>query len=77
VQLQPGDLLFIFTDGVAEAVNEKGDEFGEARIIPAIASLPTGTAAAILNRVMGDVNAFVGFARQHDDITALVLRVLA
>jgi phosphoserine phosphatase RsbU/P len=77
VQLQPGDLLFIFTDGVAEAVNEKGEEFGEARIIPAIASLPTGTAAAILNRVMGEVNAFVGFARQHDDITAFVLRVLA
>jgi sigma-B regulation protein RsbU (phosphoserine phosphatase) len=77
VQLQSGDLLFVFTDGVAEAVNEKGEEFGEARIIPAITSLPTGTAAAILNRVMGDVNAFVGFARQHDDITALVLRVMA
>ncbi|MFZ0232815.1 MAG: PP2C family protein-serine/threonine phosphatase, partial [Candidatus Acidiferrales bacterium] len=55
VQLEPGDLLFIFTDGVAEAVNEKGEEFGEARIVPAIASLPTGTAAEILQRVMGDV----------------------
>jgi sigma-B regulation protein RsbU (phosphoserine phosphatase) len=77
VQLQSGDLLFVFTDGVAEAVNEKDEEFGEARIIPAITSLPTGTAAAILNRVMGDVNAFVGFARQHDDITALALRVMA
>ena len=77
VQLQPGDLLFIFTDGVAEAVNEKGEEFGEARIIPAITSVSSGTAAAILKRVMGDVNTFVGFARQHDDITALVLRVTA
>jgi phosphoserine phosphatase RsbU/P len=77
VQLQPGDLLFIFTDGVAEAVNEKGEEFGEARIIPAIMSMPGGTAAAVMNRVMGDVNTFVGFARQHDDITALVLRITA
>ncbi|MFY9805437.1 MAG: PP2C family protein-serine/threonine phosphatase [Candidatus Acidiferrales bacterium] len=77
VQLEPGDLLFIFTDGVAEAVNEKGEEFGEARIVPAIASLPTGTAAEILQRVMGDVNTFVGYARQHDDITALVLRITA
>jgi serine phosphatase RsbU (regulator of sigma subunit) len=46
-------------------------------MIPAITSLPTGSAAAILNRVMADVNTFVGFARQHDDITALVLRVVA
>ena len=77
VQLHPGDTLFIFTDGVAEAVNEKGEEFGEGRIIPALLSMPTGTASAILTRVMGDVNTFVGFARQHDDITALVLRITA
>jgi phosphoserine phosphatase RsbU/P len=76
VQLEPGDLLFIFTDGVAEAVNEKGEEFGEARIVPAILSMPSGTAAAVLNRVMSDVNTFVGYARQHDDITALVLRIV-
>ena len=76
VQLEPGDLLFIFTDGVAEAVNEKGEEFGEPRIVPAILSMPGGTAAAVLNRVMSDVNTFVGYARQHDDITALVLRIV-
>ena len=76
VQLDPGDLLFIFTDGVAEAVNEQGEEFGESRILPAILSVPAGNAAAILNRVMSDVNTFVGYARQHDDITALVLRIV-
>jgi sigma-B regulation protein RsbU (phosphoserine phosphatase) len=76
IQLELGDLLFIFTDGVAEAVNEKGEEFGEARIVPAILSMPSGTAAAVLNRVMTDVNTFVGYARQHDDITALVLRMV-
>jgi phosphoserine phosphatase RsbU/P len=76
VQLQPGDLLFIFTDGVAEAVNEGGEEFGESRIISSIASSPGDTAQGILDRVMGSVNSFVGYARQHDDITALVLRLL-
>lgn len=75
VQLLPGDLLFIFTDGVAEAVNEKEEEFGEARIISAITSASGETSQAILNRVMSDVNSFVGYARQHDDITALVLRI--
>src|ERR1700678_4110523 len=77
VQLQPGDLLFIFTDGVAEAVNEAGEEFGEARIISSISVVPTESAAGILERVMSDVNSFVGYARQHDDITALVLRIVA
>src|SRR5580704_12508074 len=76
VQLQPGDLLFVFTDGVVEAVNDTGEEYGELRIVPAILSMPAGTAAAVLNRVMSDVNTFVGYARQHDDITALVLRIL-
>jgi sigma-B regulation protein RsbU (phosphoserine phosphatase) len=76
IQLEPGDLLFIFTDGVAEAVNEKGEEFGEPRIVPATLSMPSATAAAVLNRVMTDVNTFVGYARQHDDITALVLRIV-
>jgi phosphoserine phosphatase RsbU/P len=77
VQLLPGDTLFVFTDGVAEAINERGEEFGESRIISSITSSPADTAQVILNRVMGDVNSFVGYARQHDDITALVLRVVA
>jgi phosphoserine phosphatase RsbU/P len=72
----PGDLLFIFTDGVVEAVNEQGEEFKEERLLGSIEAGASGTAAEILARVMNDVNTFVGFARQHDDITALVLRVV-
>jgi phosphoserine phosphatase RsbU/P len=74
-QLQSGDLLFIFTDGVAEAVSESGDEYGESRLIACLQSAASGAAAEILNRVMADVNAFAGYARQHDDITCLALRV--
>jgi phosphoserine phosphatase RsbU/P len=74
-QLQPGDLLFIFTDGVAEAVNESGDEYGESRLIACLQSAASGTAGEILGRVMVDVNTFAGYARQHDDITCLALRV--
>jgi phosphoserine phosphatase RsbU/P len=77
VQLRPGDLLFIFTDGVAEAVNESDQEFGESRIIAAVTAASAENAQGILNRVMGDVNSFVGYARQHDDITVLVLRIIA
>ncbi len=75
VLLEPGDLLFVFTDGVIEAVNESGEEYGERRLLPLLASATKEVAAATLERVMANVNAFVGYARQHDDITALVLHV--
>jgi len=77
VQLQPGDLLFIFTDGLVEAVNDRGEEYGEGRLLPCIEAMPTQSSDATLKRVMADVNAFVGYARQHDDITCLVLCVSA
>jgi len=75
VQLNRGDLLVIFTDGVIEAVNDRGEEFGEARLIPGVQSAPNESASETLKRVMTQVNTFVGYARQHDDITCLVLRV--
>ena len=74
-QLRPGDLLFIFTDGVVEAVNDAGEEFGEERLLQSVETAPPETADATLKRAMAEVNAFVGYARQHDDITCLVLRV--
>ncbi len=77
LQLQPGDLLFIFTDGVVEAVNDADEEYGEARLLARLQSAPPESSDATLQRIMSDVNAFAGQARQHDDITALVLRVTA
>jgi sigma-B regulation protein RsbU (phosphoserine phosphatase) len=77
IQLQPGDLLFIFTDGVIEAVNGADEEYGEVRLLANIHAAPLESSGATLQRIMADVNAFVGQARQHDDITALVLRVSA
>ena len=77
VQLESGDLLFIFTDGVIEAVNDQGEEFGEARLLPCIGAPRFESAAETLRRVMNEVNTFVGYARQHDDITCLVLRVVS
>jgi serine phosphatase RsbU (regulator of sigma subunit) len=58
-------------------VDGGGEEFGEARLIPCIKSAPNESAADTLKRVMTEVNTFVGYARQHDDITCLVLRVKA
>ena len=75
VRLQAGDVLFIFTDGVVEAVNDAEQEFGEARLLRCFQSAPPESADATLSRVMSEVNAFVGTARQFDDITSFVVRV--
>lgn len=77
VKLSAGDLLAIFTDGVVEAVDDSGAEFGEGRLLTCIYGLPPQSAGETLKRIIGDVNAFAGYARQHDDITCLVLRVSA
>jgi serine phosphatase RsbU (regulator of sigma subunit) len=74
--LGSGDLLLIFTDGLVEAVNEAGQEFSDPCIASMVASAPAETSAATQARIMAALDSFVGRARQHDDITCLVLRVL-
>ena len=73
-ELGPGDLLVFFTDGVVEAFDENGQEFGNERWIAAIRSLPKGTAQESLQYLMTRVDAFVGATRQSDDITCMVFR---
>jgi serine phosphatase RsbU (regulator of sigma subunit) len=62
---------------VVEAVNEMNQEYGESSLIELPETIPHETAAETMKRVMTDVNQFVSFARQHDDITCLVLRLSA
>ncbi len=75
VQLQAADLLFVFTDGVVEAVDDAGEEYGEARLLSCIQKSAAANADDMMTNAMAEVNAFVGYTRQHDDITCLVLRV--
>jgi len=73
VKLERGDLLAILTDGVTEAENEPGEEYGEERLLELFQRPAQASAAAELKEIMSAVDAFVGAARQHDDITALIL----
>jgi sigma-B regulation protein RsbU (phosphoserine phosphatase) len=73
--LGSGDLLVVFTDGVIEAENEAQAEFGEARLVECVVTMHPASAAAALQSIMSSVDAFVGYARQHDDITALIFLV--
>jgi sigma-B regulation protein RsbU (phosphoserine phosphatase) len=74
VQLGRGDLLAVLTDGVVEAENERGEEYGESRLLELLKVNTAGSASGELRRLMTALDVFVGAARQHDDITCLLLR---
>ncbi len=74
LELKPGDALIFFTDGVVEAFNESGEEFGNERWLSAIRNLPDWDAQQSLQYLMKGVDEFVGATRQSDDITCLVFR---
>jgi phosphoserine phosphatase RsbU/P len=72
--LRPGDALIFFTDGVVEAFDENGAEFGNDRWLAAIRSLPELSAQESLQFLITRVDAFVGATRQSDDITCMIFR---
>jgi sigma-B regulation protein RsbU (phosphoserine phosphatase) len=74
VELRPQDALILFTDGVVEAFNDKGQEFTDAQWIAAIHALPDWDAPRSLQFLLQRVDEFVGVTKQFDDITCLVLR---
>ncbi len=76
VEVQAGDLLVIFTDGLPEAVNSSGEEFGEVRLQNRVEHFGNEPAASVLAAIMADVDAFVAQARQHDDITCMAVRFI-
>ena len=74
VRLEAGDCLILYTDGVTEALDVHGLEFGISQLIEAVqASSPNG-APAILSRVTSDLKSFVGGHHQNDDITLIAIR---
>jgi phosphoserine phosphatase RsbU/P len=77
VTLEPGDLLVLYTDGVSEAMNPQDEEWGEARMTETIERCQGLSAAQTLEFVVAGADAFASGAPQHDDMTLVVLRVLA
>ena len=72
--LSPGDMLFLYTDGVTEAMNEKREIFTGERLHAALSAQPTGkTAEEILAAVRGAVDAHANGAEPSDDVTMLGL----
>jgi sigma-B regulation protein RsbU (phosphoserine phosphatase) len=76
VTMQPGDLLVGFTDGISEAMNAADEDYGEARLIAAAQTCDGLSAAETISCLVADVDAFVAGAKQHDDMTLVVVRVI-
>jgi serine phosphatase RsbU (regulator of sigma subunit)/catechol 2,3-dioxygenase-like lactoylglutathione lyase family enzyme len=71
----PGDLLVLYTDGVSEAANEAGDEFGEERLIEAVRRHQGLSSKRLVDALVEEVRAF-STLEQQDDITLIVARSL-
>lgn len=74
IQLKPGDVIMMYTDGVSEAMDSAENEYGETRLVDCILQNKTGTARAILDEVLEDVKQFCN-NNYNDDLTALVVKV--
>jgi serine phosphatase RsbU (regulator of sigma subunit) len=71
--LTPGDLLFLFTDGITEALAPDGEQYGESRLEAILEDSRAESPTAVVERVVGAVDAFAGKREQSDDITCLAL----
>jgi serine phosphatase RsbU (regulator of sigma subunit)/pSer/pThr/pTyr-binding forkhead associated (FHA) protein len=74
VTLKPGDTMVVYSDGVTEAHDLAGEEFGEDRLVQAIARHAADGAAILLERIIEAVRRFARGAEQYDDVTALVVK---
>ena len=75
-ELHPGDSLFVYTDGVAEATNAENELFGTDRMLQALNRDPDADPQKVLGNVMDGINAFVTDAEQFDDITMMCLKYI-
>ncbi len=75
VELQSGDLLVAFTDGVTEALDPSGDEFGEERLKDLLRSVRGATADDVASHLAAAMKAWIGGAEQHDDLTFVVVAI--
>jgi sigma-B regulation protein RsbU (phosphoserine phosphatase) len=75
-QLHPMDTLVIYTDGVTEARNPAGEEFGLERLTNAVKKCWNVSAEEMMRRIEDELKLFCGDTPQHDDSTLVVVKYL-
>ncbi len=76
IKVQRGDLFVFHTDGFTEAMNKTLEEFGEDRLYKTVEKYSQGSSAEIMEGIFRDMKEFTGKAKQHDDMTIVVVKVL-
>jgi sigma-B regulation protein RsbU (phosphoserine phosphatase) len=74
VQLQPGDLIVLFSDGVTEAMNPDNDEYTDDRLIACANAQRGKTPQEVMDALLADVHTFCAGAMQSDDVTVVMVR---
>ena len=80
ISVEPGDLLLLYTDGIVECWRSDGAFFGPDRLVGALVAhgkSEDASAAQILDGILEEVFSFLGDRPQSDDMTAVVLKVMA
>ncbi|MCD6451517.1 MAG: serine/threonine-protein phosphatase, partial [Acidobacteria bacterium] len=75
VELIPGDLLLLYSDGLTEATNEKEEEYGEERLISLVKRERDLPLAKLRERIIDDLLTFTGEKPFSDDLTLLLIRL--
>lgn len=76
ITLRPGDVLVGSTDGITEAMNPAEEEWGEDSMLEAVKPLIGRPAREILEQIVADADRFANGAKQHDDMTMIVINVV-
>jgi sigma-B regulation protein RsbU (phosphoserine phosphatase) len=74
IQIQKGDRIIAYTDGVVECMNERDQEFGEEKFLNLISRHANETSAEFLSSLVSELQAHRGRAEQHDDITVVTFK---
>ena len=74
VPISKGDVIFFYTDGISEAMNNNREEFGEDRVYNILSELNDVSSKCVCDRFLEEVRKFAGSAEQNDDLTMIVIK---
>ncbi|MGB2705456.1 MAG: CHASE2 domain-containing protein [Candidatus Omnitrophota bacterium] len=76
IKFEKGDMFILYTDGVTEAMDKKGEMFGEEKLVSLAKENDTLSAGEMVDLIQDEVRKFEGKRKQHDDITVIVVRAV-